>query len=343
MQEYSMSEDVRLSVVIPCYRRPDPLTRCLQELSTQDVSEPFEVIVVDDGSPEPLGPTIEAMKRKLPVPLSCVRQANGGPGAARNTGARRANGSCLLLLDDDLSIAPDFLRLHLEAQKRVGPAAISADFTVHASMDDPELGRWYAARAARWAEEAERVRERVAPGIFRVPGQLLSSTNLCIPRQDYLEAGGFDTAYGAPSCEDMDLGVRLTKRGFPIYRITTTQPVHLEPRSTLAHLCARQRSGARETVRLVYSHPEVFGEPAIARVNGPLRPTAEPLAVSAKKVIRSILGHRTVAPLAIATAAFLSRARTPPGILHPFYEAIVSAQIQSGWREGLTKWRAPKP
>src|SRR6476619_2378317 len=84
------------SVVIPSFNRVALLRTTLNSVFAQRFSD-FEVIVVDDGSTDQ---TMEYL-RPLKDQVTAIRQANQGPGAARNRGARQATGTYLAFLDSD--------------------------------------------------------------------------------------------------------------------------------------------------------------------------------------------------------------------------------------------------
>lgn len=106
-----------ISIVIPTYSRPRQLRECLDAIRRLRYDRArFEVIVVDDGSPEPLDHVIAGVAGELAVTL--VRQARAGPGAARNRGAALARGEYLAFLDDDCTPEPDWLeRLACELRR----------------------------------------------------------------------------------------------------------------------------------------------------------------------------------------------------------------------------------
>jgi hypothetical protein len=263
--------------------------------------------------------------------------------AARNAGAQAARGQYVLYVDDDIGVEPRFARAHLDAHRQVGRAAVSALYADRTTLRPLSLRRWYEARADAWKRGSWPQLRAAGAGIYRVAGQLLSSTNFSLQRDDILAVGGFDEAYSVPSCEDMDLGLRLERAGVAIYRIDTTHPVHLETRLDLRAICRRQRRGALATVRLVRRFPGVFGRPEIEQADAPLRLGREPLALSIKKVVKSLVAATAVEPVVLGLAAALGR--LPLGVtLHgALYDAIVGAHIQRGWREGLEKWGAVAP
>jgi glycosyltransferase involved in cell wall biosynthesis len=96
----------RVSVVIPAwFKSAGPgaewLDEALDSVRAQDY-EDWEIILVDDGSPVPVAPTEHD-------DLVLIRQANIGPGGARNTGARHARGEFVAYIDADDRWRPDKL------------------------------------------------------------------------------------------------------------------------------------------------------------------------------------------------------------------------------------------
>lgn len=87
------------SVIIPAYNRRALLEQALASVWAQEFRD-YEVIVVDDGSTDETMEMLEAQQREHTV-LKVIRQANGGPGAARNRGAKEAKGEYLAFLDSD--------------------------------------------------------------------------------------------------------------------------------------------------------------------------------------------------------------------------------------------------
>ena len=97
------------SVIIPTHGRPKPLAECLESLSLLDYPrDRFDVVVVDDGSPQPIDAVVAALRDRLAITL--IRQSQSGPGNARNTAVAHATGRFLAFLDDDCTAAPDWLR-----------------------------------------------------------------------------------------------------------------------------------------------------------------------------------------------------------------------------------------
>ena len=96
---------VRLSVIVPLYNKARYIRRCLDSILGQTFAD-FEIIVVDDGSTDE-GP--EIVQGYTDPRLQLLRQPNAGPGAARNRGAREAQGDLLGFLDSDDEWDPVYL------------------------------------------------------------------------------------------------------------------------------------------------------------------------------------------------------------------------------------------
>lgn len=89
---------VDVSVLVPCYKRPDDLKRCLTELRLQVVNFSMEIVVVDDGTPDDsvqdaAAEFEEIRYEKAPNNLGLI--------GARNYGAARCGGQFIVNLDDD--------------------------------------------------------------------------------------------------------------------------------------------------------------------------------------------------------------------------------------------------
>lgn len=90
---------IRFSVVIPVYKVEQYLDECVASVVGQHFRD-FEVILVDDGSPDNCGKMCDDWAKKDDR-IRVVHQENGGLSAARNTGIRNAVGEYVLFLDSD--------------------------------------------------------------------------------------------------------------------------------------------------------------------------------------------------------------------------------------------------
>lgn len=103
------------SIIVPAYNREKFIHHTLESLQSQSF-EDWECVVVDDGSKDKTGKVVKALAEKDPR-IRYVYQDNAERSAARNHGARKANGSFLCFLDSDDRYLQDHLKnVHQEIQ-----------------------------------------------------------------------------------------------------------------------------------------------------------------------------------------------------------------------------------
>lgn len=102
-------EEIRVSVIVPCYNREKTIKRCIDSIEQQTVA-PFEVIVVDDGSTDG---TIDILERMQYGNLGIIKQNHRGAQAARNLGIINAKGNYIAFLDSDDEWLPQMLEVEI--------------------------------------------------------------------------------------------------------------------------------------------------------------------------------------------------------------------------------------
>lgn len=101
----------RVSVIIPAYNTASLIAACLDSVLSQTYQE-FEVIVVNDGSPDTAH--LETVLQPYLVRIVYIKQANKRAAGARNTAIAKARGEWLAFLDSDDTWLPH----HLAAQMK---------------------------------------------------------------------------------------------------------------------------------------------------------------------------------------------------------------------------------
>ena len=91
-----------ISVVIPLYNKEASIAQSLKSVLSQEYDD-FEVVVVDDGSTDGSVAIVEAIDNPH---IRLIKQENGGPSKARNTGVKNAKGEWILFLDADDEMLP---------------------------------------------------------------------------------------------------------------------------------------------------------------------------------------------------------------------------------------------
>lgn len=88
-----------ISVIIPIYNVEKYLRQCVDSVLKQKLSD-FEIILVDDGSPDSC-PTICDQYAKEYENILVIHKENGGLSSARNAGIQAASGEYLVFMDSD--------------------------------------------------------------------------------------------------------------------------------------------------------------------------------------------------------------------------------------------------
>lgn len=205
---HSRSPTLEVSVVVPTYRRPAMLERCLAALAEQDIDPHlYEIIVCDDGPDDATRDTVERLKhmhsrrglaiRYLPV------TGTQGPAGARNRGWQAGAGTIIAFTDDDTIADPSWLRHGLDVME---PDTAAATGTIEVPLP-------------RHPTDYERDAAGLAHAEF--------ATANCFVRRTVLKAvGGFDERFEAAWREDSDLQFAIIETGGRIVRVPAAIVAH---------------------------------------------------------------------------------------------------------------------
>ncbi len=205
-----MAGNPEISVVVPTYRRPALLERCLRSLAEQTVDgDQFEIVVVDDGSGDVTGQVLSAWSARLPNVKTRELPTNRGPAAARNRGVAESSAPVLLFLDDDVVAPPTLVTEHLALHARANPKlGVLGRVDWHPDLRVTPFMRWLDRSGLQFGFES------LSEGLVDPPFSAFYTANLSMRRELFDEAGGFDERFPYPAYEDMELGWRLYPLGF---------------------------------------------------------------------------------------------------------------------------------
>jgi lipopolysaccharide/colanic/teichoic acid biosynthesis glycosyltransferase/glycosyltransferase involved in cell wall biosynthesis len=185
-----------VSVIIPARNAAGSIEDCLKAILAQEnLVHELEVILVDDGSTDDTATLAESLGVRV------IRQANAGPAAARNAGAREARGEIIAFTDADCIPATDWL------------ACLVAPFTA------PDIiGAKGTYRNRQRSLTARFVQQEYESKYARLATQryidFIDTYSAAYRREVFLENGGFDTAFPMPSVEDQEFSFRLARKGY---------------------------------------------------------------------------------------------------------------------------------
>jgi glycosyltransferase involved in cell wall biosynthesis len=234
----------RLSVLIPFFR--DDPSRLLAALNRSGV--PVEIVALDDGGgDEVLARRVTKTVETLGLPARFVRlAANEGRATGRNRLAAQARGRHLLFLDADmLPDSCDFLERWLALIDADDPAVAFGGF----SLDQTPRIRIHAVhRALSLRSDCLPVAER-----RKAPEKYVFTSNLLI-RRDVFEAEPFDANFVGWGWEDVEWGMRVSRR-HPIAHIDNPAThLGLAPAAAMA---AKFEQSADNFARVVAAHGDI--------------------------------------------------------------------------------------
>ena len=146
-----------VTVIVPVYKVERYLSRCVDSILDQSFPD-FEIILVDDGSPDRCPALCDAYREKDDR-VVVIHKPNGGLSSARNAGMRIAKGEYLCFVDSDDYIMPDMIEQLTEAAAGTGAPVSCCSFTSDEALLDRVLTRQFQVFTA-----AEAMREILRDG-----------------------------------------------------------------------------------------------------------------------------------------------------------------------------------
>ena len=238
---------MQLSVIIPAYNAAATLPAQLEALARETWTEPWEVIVADNGSTDNTRSVVEQYQQKLPN-LRLV-DASDWPGAAhaRNVGAAAALGPALAFCDADDEIGAGWVAA-------IGAALKQYDFV--ASRFDTEKLNPLWVRRSHTNPQKEGLKE------YRFPPYLphAGGSGLGIKLAIHNLVGGFDESMRI--LEDTDYCWRVQRAGIRLGFVPEAV-VHVRYRDTLRGIFKQARRYAEYNV-LLYKKYRLLGMPSLS-------------------------------------------------------------------------------
>ena len=115
-----------VSIIVPIYNIENYIRECLDSILAQTYPY-FELILVDDGSPDNCGRICDDYA-KGDNRIKVVHKVNGGISSARNAGLEVAKGEWIMHVDGDDWIEPDMIESLIEAAQITGADMVFGDF-----------------------------------------------------------------------------------------------------------------------------------------------------------------------------------------------------------------------
>ncbi|MDO4443812.1 MAG: glycosyltransferase family 2 protein, partial [Slackia sp.] len=134
-----MSNTPGISVIVPVYGVQDWVGRAIESIQAQTYEE-FELLLVDDGSPDESGAICDDYARR-DSRITVIHKANGGAASARNAAMAVARGTYLFFMDADDWCEPDMLRRMYECAEAGRLDLVVAGFYIDTYRSDDKYFR----------------------------------------------------------------------------------------------------------------------------------------------------------------------------------------------------------
>jgi len=206
-----MNKTPFISAVVPVRNGGEYIARCLIALLESEYEE-FEVIVVDDASTDN---TVGVCRNTGAKIISLDRQS--GPAAARNRGAKSARGDIVLFIDADVVINNDTIELIAKAFTE-NPDTSAVFGSYDDTPDAPDFISQYRNLLHHYIHQRAK---KDATTFWTGCGAIRKAV--------FEELGGFDEIrHPVPSMEDIEIGLRMSERGYKIILDKNIQVKHLK-------------------------------------------------------------------------------------------------------------------
>lgn len=197
-----------ISIVIPNYNGVATIAPCLRAALASRY-DPFEIVVVDDGSTDDSVPVIERF------PCRLVRfDKRLGAAAARNAGARHARGDILFFTDADCLIEPDALAVAARTIAAAGPDAIVGG-TYTPIPHDADFYSLFQSIFIHYSE----TKKADNP-------DYVAAHAMVVDAEAFRDSGGFSEDF-LPIIEDVNYSHRMRRAGFRLIMDSEIQVQHV--------------------------------------------------------------------------------------------------------------------
>ncbi|HRY97508.1 MAG TPA: glycosyltransferase [Bacteroidales bacterium] len=198
---------MEFTLIIPVFNRLEEVRELLASAEAMDHPRTtFEFLFVDDGSTDGLTDFLDDYESPSGLQVRYYRQANQGPGAARNNGMAQARGDYYIFLDSDILLPPEYLSTMAACLKERPLDAFGGPDAAHPSFSDVQKAINYA-MTSPFTTGGIRGRKK------QLDAFQPRSFNMGIARKVYETVGGFSTIHPG---EDPDLSLRIKKAGFSV-------------------------------------------------------------------------------------------------------------------------------
>jgi hypothetical protein len=209
-----MREELLVSVIIPTYKRRDKLTKCIDSVRKSTYKN-IEIIVVNDDRTVDMSDYAKAHRVRL-----LQNTEHSFASYSRNAGARAANGSMLLFLDDDNVLDKDAIKTLLRTYvKRPGIGLLGP------IMYNNKGEVWFCGARANWITQSpSRLKTKPKKNCL-IQTDVIPNAYV-VNKKLFEKSAGYDSKLFPIHNDDFDLSQKLIYMGYKNFIITSASTIH---------------------------------------------------------------------------------------------------------------------
>ncbi len=221
--ETMVSTEPEVSIIIPVYGKYEYTLHCLASIAEHPPQTPFEIIVIDDCSPDASGEKLAEIKGIRVL----LNEMNQGFIRSCNIGANNARSSFLHFLNNDTEVTEGWLDELLRTFEDFPGTGFAGSKLVYPDGTLQEAGGiiWRDGNAWNFGRN-----QKSTLPVYNYAREVdyCSGASVLVPKSLFEELGGFDEHYIPAYCEDADLALKIRDRGYRVIYQPLSVVIHYE-------------------------------------------------------------------------------------------------------------------
>lgn len=228
---------MKLSVIIVHYQVSGFLRNCILSIQKYFHGFEYEVIVVDNASPDP---SWKALVAEFPTVAFIESKENLGFSKANNIGVKAAKGEYVYILNPDTEIEGDYFREILDfadGKKDIGAIGLrmhnaKGEFLPESKRSVPALVNSFEKLFTKLRDDSKTYYRNDVDEFGIAEVTVMTGANLLMKKSVYEEVGGFDERYFMYG-EDIDLCYTILRKGYKNFYYGKYSILHYKGESTV--------------------------------------------------------------------------------------------------------------
>lgn len=241
------SRNPKISVIIPVYGQIDYTLNCLKTIYEHPPKVEFEVIVINDCSPDSSKSILEHVEG-----IHLINNVqNLGFIRSSNAGANAAKGEYLYFLNNDTQVTSGWMDELLMTFEHFPGTGLAGSKLVYPHGPLQEAGGiiWQDGSAWNYGRNQD---PKLPHYNYAREVDYCSGASIMVPKKLFYELGGFDEHYLPAYCEDSDLALKIRDKGMRVIYQPLSEIIHFEGISSGTDISSGVKSYQVENMKKIY-------------------------------------------------------------------------------------------